>query len=57
LAFANMFKRRKRDDIGFVSDPGRRAEDWSIAEIEAEFASRSSWAGRSACTLTAIGRG
>ena len=37
-SLAGLFKRRKRDDIGFVSDPGRRAEDWTVAEIEAEFA-------------------
>ena len=37
-SIADLFKRKKRDDIGFVSDPAKRAEDWSAAEIEAEFA-------------------
>ena len=38
ISIANLFKRGKRDDIGYVSDPERRAEDRSVAEIEAEFA-------------------
>ena len=33
-----LFKPRKRDDIGYVSDPDRRAENWSNTEIAAEFA-------------------
>ena len=34
----NLFRRRQRDEIGYVSDPERRAEDWSAAEMETEFA-------------------
>ena len=42
LGGANLLKKifapRQRDNIGFESDPDKRAEDWSEAEIENEFA-------------------
>ena len=36
--FKKLFTPKKRDDIGYISDPDKRAEDWSDTEISAEFA-------------------
>jgi len=36
-ALKTLLKPKQRDSIGYVSDPDRRAEDWTAAEIEAEF--------------------